>query len=149
MTEYANADSQKSANLAKQANSEFEKGISMRETGDKYVKVTVFLATVLLLTALAQRFEIFGPRAVVVAVTFVLLFVSAYWILTFVIRDTLHHSKVDLAMNVYDRASEEDIRAGLRVVSKHLYQAICYQPLRSSLRAAGARCKSCGCNKRW
>jgi hypothetical protein len=62
MTEYVNADSQKSANLAKQANSEFENGISMRETGDKYVKGTVFLATVLLLTALAQRFEIFGPR---------------------------------------------------------------------------------------
>jgi integrase len=37
-----------------------------------------------------------------------------------VIRDTLHHSRVDLAMNVYDRASEEDIRAVLRVVSKHL-----------------------------
>jgi integrase len=37
-----------------------------------------------------------------------------------VIKDTLHHSKVDLAMNVYDKASAEDIRAGLRVVSKKL-----------------------------
>ena len=82
MAEYANLNSQKSAALAQQAKSEFEKGISMRETGDKYVKVTVFLATVLLLTALAQRFEIFGPRAAVVAVAFVLLFVSTYWILT-------------------------------------------------------------------
>jgi integrase len=37
-----------------------------------------------------------------------------------VIKDTLHHSKVDLAMNVHDKASAEDIRAGLRVVSKKL-----------------------------
>jgi len=37
-----------------------------------------------------------------------------------VVRDTLHQSKVDLAMNVYDKASAEDIRAGLRVVSKKL-----------------------------
>jgi len=37
-----------------------------------------------------------------------------------VIKDTLHHSKVDLAMNVYDKSSDEDIRAGLRVVSKKL-----------------------------
>ena len=37
-----------------------------------------------------------------------------------VIKDTLHHSKVDLAMNVYDKASAEDIRAGLRVASEKL-----------------------------
>jgi hypothetical protein len=37
-----------------------------------------------------------------------------------VIKDTLGRSKVDLSMNVYDKASAEDIRAGLRVVSKKL-----------------------------
>lgn len=37
-----------------------------------------------------------------------------------VIKDTLPHSKVDLAMNVYDKASGEDIRAGLKVVSQKL-----------------------------
>ncbi len=37
-----------------------------------------------------------------------------------VIKDTLGHSRVDLAMNVYDKASEEDIRAGLRVASRKL-----------------------------
>lgn len=37
-----------------------------------------------------------------------------------VVRDTLHQSKVDLAMNVYDKASDEDIRAGLKVVSQKL-----------------------------
>lgn len=37
-----------------------------------------------------------------------------------VLRDTLHHSKVDLAMNLYDKASTEDIRAGLRLESTKL-----------------------------
>jgi hypothetical protein len=82
MAEYTNANSQESARLAEEARSDFQKGVSTRETGDKYVKVTVLLATVLLLTALSQRFEIFGPRVAVVAVAFVLLVISAYWILT-------------------------------------------------------------------
>jgi hypothetical protein len=83
MAEYTNANSQQSATLAEEAKSHFEKGVSTRETGDKYVKVTVLLAMVLLLTALSQRFEIFGPRVAVVAVAFTLLAVSTYWILTF------------------------------------------------------------------
>lgn len=37
-----------------------------------------------------------------------------------VIKDTLHHSKVDLAMNVYDKASAEDIRAALKMASTKL-----------------------------
>lgn len=36
------------------------------------------------------------------------------------IKDTLGHRRVDLAMNVYDKASTEDIRAGLRVISNKL-----------------------------
>jgi hypothetical protein len=83
MPEYTNANSQESAKLAEEAGDFFEKGISTRETGDKYVKVTVLLATVLLLTALSQRFEILGPRVAVVAVALVVLLMSAYWILTF------------------------------------------------------------------
>jgi hypothetical protein len=81
MAEYMNANSQKSAKLAQDAKRNFEQGISTRETGDKYVKVTVFLATVLLLTALSQRFEIFGPRVAVVAVAFTLLVISTYSLL--------------------------------------------------------------------
>lgn len=81
MPEYTNANARESAKLAAEANQHFEAGVSTRETGDSYVKVTVFLATVLLLTALSQRFEIFGPRVAVVVVAFVLLIVSTYWIL--------------------------------------------------------------------
>jgi hypothetical protein len=81
MAEYKNANAQESERLAQQANEEFEAGVNTRETGDSYVKVTVFLATVLLLTALSQRFEIFGPRVAVVAVAFMLLIISTYLIM--------------------------------------------------------------------
>jgi hypothetical protein len=81
MAEYMNANSEESAKLAAEAKDQFEQGIRSRDTGDQYVKVTVFLATVLLLTALGQRFEILGPRVTVVSVAFALLVMSTYWIL--------------------------------------------------------------------
>jgi hypothetical protein len=83
MPEYTNANDQEAARLVEEAQRHFEKGVTMRDTGDRYVKVTVFLAMVLLLTALSQRFKVFGPRVAVVAVALVLLIVSTYWILTF------------------------------------------------------------------
>jgi hypothetical protein len=69
MPEYKNANAAESVQFAEEAKSYFEKGVSTRDTGDDYVKVTVFLATVLLLTALSQRFRILGPRIAVAAVT--------------------------------------------------------------------------------
>jgi len=47
------------------------------------VKITLFLATVLLLTALSQHFKIVGPRAVVVAVAITMVLLSLYWIWIF------------------------------------------------------------------
>jgi hypothetical protein len=82
MAEYTNANSQESAMLAEKANGHFEEAVSSRETGDKYVKVTVFLATVLFLTVFSQRFKLFWPRVVVVAVALVLLIMSTYSILS-------------------------------------------------------------------
>jgi hypothetical protein len=82
MREYTDAHVTESTKLSEQATVYFEKGVSTRENGDSYVKVTVFLATVLLLTALSQRFQSSGPRASVVGIACVLLAVSAYWILT-------------------------------------------------------------------
>lgn len=49
MPEYVNLNAQESAKLVEQANAYFEKAVNTRQTGDEYVKVTVFLATVLLL----------------------------------------------------------------------------------------------------
>jgi hypothetical protein len=68
MAEYRNANGGESVRFTEEAKEHFEKGAGTRQTGDKYVKVTVLLATVLLLTALSQRFEIFGPRVAVMAV---------------------------------------------------------------------------------
>jgi hypothetical protein len=81
MPEYKDENSAASAKLAEEAKAYYEKGVSTREIGDRYVRITVFLATVLLLTALSQRFKIFGPRIAVVAIATALLITSTYWIL--------------------------------------------------------------------
>lgn len=83
MPEYKNTSAEESSRLSEEANGYFKKGVSARETGDHYVKVSVFLATVLLLTALGQRFEMFGPRIAMLAVAFVLLLISTFWIFSF------------------------------------------------------------------
>jgi hypothetical protein len=81
MAEYASASLQESAKLLQQGKEFFEAGADARETGDRYVKVTVFLATVLLLTALSQRFDVFGPRVAIITIALGLLVISTYWIL--------------------------------------------------------------------
>jgi hypothetical protein len=101
MAEYKNASQQESAKLGEDARSYFEKGVSMRETGDRYVKVTGLLATVLLLTTLSQRFQIFGPRVAVVAIALALLITVTCCLLygnhSFVTRATgLKHFPADV-----------------------------------------------------
>lgn len=80
MPEYRTAKAAKSALLGKQASRYFDLGVKTREIGDEFVRITVFLATVLLLTALSQRFKILGPRVAVIAVAGVLLIYSVYLI---------------------------------------------------------------------
>ena len=57
MPEYHNAKSEESAKLSNQASELFAQGAKARETSDAYVRATVLLATVLLLTAISQRFR--------------------------------------------------------------------------------------------
>jgi hypothetical protein len=83
MPEYVDSHLIESAKLSGMATSYFDQGIETRENADSYVKVTVFLATVLLLTALSQRFKTFGPRMAVVGIAFVLLTISLYWVWIF------------------------------------------------------------------
>lgn len=83
MAQYTNASAQESRKLVEETKAYFEKAVNTRETGDHYVKITVSLATVLLLTALGQRFEMFGPRIVVLCIAFTLLIISTFWIVTF------------------------------------------------------------------
>jgi hypothetical protein len=58
MPEYHNAGLEKSAQLTREADAAFTAGTQARATSDKYVRITVLLATVLFLTAIAQRFKI-------------------------------------------------------------------------------------------
>ena len=73
MPEYRNARADQSAALDKQASEVFEEGSHARETGDKYVRTTVLLATVLFLIAVSQRFSIFTVRTVLLVIALVLL----------------------------------------------------------------------------
>ncbi|MGA9944649.1 MAG: hypothetical protein WBP75_06380 [Candidatus Cybelea sp.] len=81
MPQYKSANTQAADRLAAVATRHFFDGVSARDRTDDYVRTTVFLATVLFLTALSQRFDFVGPRAVIVAIAAVLLSISLYWIL--------------------------------------------------------------------
>lgn len=83
MTEYVASQAREAAVLSGSANAYFEQGVETRHQADSYVKLTVFLATVLLLTALSQKFKSLQPRVAVLAVAFIMLAFSSYWILTF------------------------------------------------------------------
>jgi hypothetical protein len=83
MAEYRSERAVRAKELAEQASRHYEQGVSTRETGDEYVRITVVLATVLLLTALSQRFKIRGPRIGLLAVAFVMLAAALFWIATF------------------------------------------------------------------
>jgi len=75
MPQYHNAGLARSDQLNKEATAAFAAGTHARETSDKYVRITVLLATVLFLTAIAQRFKI---RKVRVGLFFVAVAVMVY-----------------------------------------------------------------------
>ena len=83
MPEYRSEKNEKGHELAKEAARFYEDGVTAREKGDEYIRVTVVLATVLLLTALSQRFKIRVPRIGLLAVAFVMLAVALFWIVRF------------------------------------------------------------------
>jgi hypothetical protein len=78
MSIYKNANGDRSAALTRQASEVFETGTRARETGDRYVRVTVFLATVLLLTAISQRFRIKSIRTGLVIFSFAFV-IAGLW----------------------------------------------------------------------
>jgi hypothetical protein len=61
----------------------FEQGVGARETGEKYVRTTVLLATVLFLIALSQRFGLFKVRVGLLCVALVLLGIALTAIATY------------------------------------------------------------------
>jgi len=58
MPEYHNALLQRSEELNQKAADTFDEGTEARHTAERYVRITVLLATVLFLVALAQRFKV-------------------------------------------------------------------------------------------
>jgi hypothetical protein len=83
MPQYRNAAAaQEQANDAK-ATAAFEGGTHARELGDKYLRNTVLLATVLFLTALAQKFRLEGVRIGLLGVSGVLLVLALYFVVTY------------------------------------------------------------------
>ena len=73
MKEYHNENLEAAAAKTDQATELFERGTAARETSDKYVRVTVVLATVLLLVAISQRFKTHRVRMGLAIVAFLLL----------------------------------------------------------------------------
>jgi hypothetical protein len=70
MPQYHNPSLEEAQRLNAQASQAFDQGTEVRETADRYVRVTVLFALVLFLVAVGQRFRVRGVRigAMVVAV---------------------------------------------------------------------------------
>jgi hypothetical protein len=73
MPEYRETKATEGARLTREADEIFGKGTADREVAEKYVRVTVILATVLLLTAISSRFHSHIIRVGLVAIAFLLL----------------------------------------------------------------------------
>ena len=82
MPEYRSSKAEEAARLAEQSSDTFEQGDLARHRSDDYVRETVMLATVLLLTAISQRFKVRGVRIGLIVVAGALLSLSIYHILT-------------------------------------------------------------------
>jgi hypothetical protein len=83
MPQYQNAQAKRAVAKNVQATSAYEAGTAAREKGDKYLRNTVLLATVLFLTALAQKFRFENVRIGLLVVCTVLLVVGLVFIVTF------------------------------------------------------------------
>src|SRR5258708_5578492 len=73
MPEYHNSNHEHYLRLNKKAGKMPDQGTKSGETGDNYVRITVLLATVLLITAIGQRFHFKAVRVVFMFLAFLLL----------------------------------------------------------------------------
>jgi hypothetical protein len=83
MPEYHNALNEEGAKMQAQASTIFDAGTAARETGDDYVRTTVFLATVLFIIALGQRFKVRAVRLTLLATAGVFLAVALFSLSTY------------------------------------------------------------------
>ena len=82
MTEYHNAKHDRFVGLNNKAAEVADQGTKSGETGDNYVRITVLLATVLLITAIGQRFRIKTARVVFMIFACLLLCLPLWQLLT-------------------------------------------------------------------
>ncbi len=80
MPEYRSSKADEADRLTEQSSDTFEQGDEARHHADDYVRETVMLATVLLLTAISQRFKIRGVRIGLIVVAGAILSLSIYHI---------------------------------------------------------------------
>lgn len=81
MGEYHSAKADEAAKLNEEAADKFEEGNVARNHSDEYVRVTVTLATVLLLMSISQRFKTRGVRFGLALVAVLLLLLPLYRIM--------------------------------------------------------------------
>lgn len=82
MPEYRETKATEGARLSREADEAFEKGTADRDVAEKYVRITVILATVLLLTAISSRFHSHRIRVALIAIAFLLLCIPLWSIFT-------------------------------------------------------------------
>jgi uncharacterized membrane protein len=82
MPEYRDARGEQAAKKNQEATDLFDRGTRARETADEYVRATVFLATVLLLIAIAQRFHSHRIRVVLATIALLMLSIPIWRLMT-------------------------------------------------------------------
>ena len=83
MPQYKVSQDAQANQLDAQAAKTFDEGQAAKEQGDAYVLNTVFLATVLFLTAIAENFQWNTVRAVILSVALVMLLFGLYHLVTY------------------------------------------------------------------
>jgi hypothetical protein len=83
MPQYHSTTAEQAAKAGEQASAYFEQGTQAREKGDRYLRNTVLLGTVLFLTALAQKFKVVRVRLSLLGVAGALLVVALYFVFTY------------------------------------------------------------------
>ncbi len=83
MPQYKVSQDAQANKLDAEAAATFDKGQAAKEQGDAYVLNTVFLATVLFLTAIAENFKWNQVRAVILAIAFVMLVFGIYHLIVY------------------------------------------------------------------
>ena len=82
LPEFRSSKAEEAAKLNEQSSETFEQGDLARHRADNYVRETVMLATILLLTAISQRFKVRSVRIGLIVLAGMLLCLSIYHILT-------------------------------------------------------------------